>query len=510
MGNFIWIFIGTTTFVGLILFLGNLFMGEDISKKVVRKLVSFDNNLQVDLSAPGFKATWEDGMIKLRNIKIHSNSLNDVQYSFDIDTINMTFSLNKWLEGHGLIEDIDISGLAGEVNFPEDQEFVDNSFDDSYILNSFKLSDMHVMMNGKMFQKPFELNLFTCEMDRLRRPWLVYDFLNANALSGSFNGSLFTLHKRQNRYAHFAAMDDDETESNDPWKKITRVRIDQVDLSNIYTDESKLNWVSSGKAELIVDVMLPNEYSEGQNSLAVSGQTLWQKVKEEAKQLMNSKEERDAALKYVRSKIGKTETTVSPVPVPATTTTAPRDKKYVVMDFKVNMYDLKASYPRQLPYSTQTHAPYISDRDLRSLITFINDRKFGLGSASIIQSIDGTAGGDTDVSPFDEDNTFPPLKFRIVQNVQNFKYVDFPSLISLAVPDVDTSKLDEISLLSYKHTNQFVDSFMAEILSLLLLYKEETRLNLIRKYSQRSGMQIFFNNSAVGSLLLVGLGSFVI
>ncbi|QPG75599.1 hypothetical protein FOA43_002956 [Brettanomyces nanus] len=488
MGNFIWIFIGTTTFVGLIIFLGNLVMGGEINKKFVRKLITLDNNLNIDVSDPGFKATWKDGMIKFHNVKVRSNKDNNVEYVFDVNTINLTLSLNKWLDGHGLIKDMNISGLTGEIQFPDDQHFIDMSFDDSYILNGFKLNDSHIMMKGKMFKKPFELNIFTCEMEKLRRPWFLYDFLNADALSGSFNGSLFTLHKRQNRYAHFVGMDSDEHENN-PWKKITRVRINQMDLKDVFTDESKLNWITSGKAELTVDVMLPNEEMS-----EVKKGSLWERVVAGSKRVVEGSESVVAGSQSVVEKAGRT------------------TPKYVVMDFKVSLYDLRASSPKKIPRSSLTNAPYISEDDLQSLITFINDKKFGLASGSSNDEADtDRIEGDTDVSPFVGDNTIPPLKFRVVQNLQTFNYIDFPSMISLCSKPVENrSELGEKQLVSFVHTNQFIDSLMSEALSLLLLYKEETRLNLIRKYSQRSGVQIFFNNSAVGNLLLVGLGSFVI
>lgn len=522
MGNFIWIFIGTTTFVGLIIYLGNFFVGGELNKKLVQKLVTFDNNLEIDVSNPKFKATWEDGAIKFRNIKLRSKDGESSKYLFDVDTVNMTLSLNKWLDGHGLIRGIDISGLTGKLTISGHGETLDDSFDDGYVLSSFKISDSSITIDGPMFKKPFELDLFTCEMPRLRRPWLVYDFLNADALSGSFNGSLFALHKRQNRFAHFAGMDkDDETQTQSPWKKISRVRVDQVDLADIFTEDSKLNWLKSGKSELIVDMMLPQEDEEHLH-LAESSMTLWETTKEELKKMWKSPEERQ------RVKALLLRTATHPTSIENESETS---SKYVVLDFKMSLYDVKAVVPKVLPASSLTQAPYISKKDMQSLVAFINDKKFGLSSGASEmkseekieedESTTNTEVGnsateaqtattkDSDLSPFDEESTIPPLKFRIVQNLQNFRYIDFPALITLTNQD-ESRCTDAQSKMSFLHTNQLMDSMVSEAMSLLLLYKEEAKLNLMRRYGQRTGLQIFFNNSALGNLLLVGIGSLAI
>ena len=575
MGNLFWIFVGTTTFVGLLIYLGNMFIGGDINKRIVRQLVTFDNNMEIDVSNPRFRATWENGMLKFRNIKVKSKQSNEINYTFDIDTVNLTLSLNKWLDGHGLIKGIEISGLDGTVLFPQSGQLLDSSFADTYVFDSFKMSDSRIKMDGNNFKEPFELDLFTCEMGRLRRTWLMYDFLNADALSGSLNGSLFTLHKRQNRYAHFAGMDDDddsEANGTSPWKKISRIRVDQVDLSKIFTENCKVNWLTSGKAELIVDIMLPTDDDSLQD--AVSSHGLVHGLKEELKGLYSSSEERkrvkQAVGHFVRSQItalkgalGKqgsdgsqtgrsedgfekmerdSEKAAAKDELASRTFTGfgeggnvtvnslasrSAEKKYVVMDFKINMYDLKAAMPEKVPASSLTGAPYISRKDMDTLVTFINDKKYGLssGSSGLSQQSRSKAGGtgsgdsssakrdggaearDADVSPFDEENPIPPLKFRIVQNVANFQYIDFPTLITLA--DQQRSP-GEPSQMAFDHTHQLMDSLVSETLSLLLLYREEMSMYLMRRYSQRSGLQIVFNNSALGNLLLVGLGSFAI
>ncbi|GME81587.1 unnamed protein product [[Candida] boidinii] len=151
-------------------------------------------------------------------------------------------------------------------------------------------------------------------MNKLRRNWLAYDFFNSNQCTGAINGSLFTIHKRQYQLAHFNALEsfdfennsnqsynnnvinydnsaiinnginnnnnknknknksatDDNLNSNnnidinESFKKISRIRVDSLDLSLI-NKNSKFNWIQSGKVEIIADIMFPNEDIESSN-----------------------------------------------------------------------------------------------------------------------------------------------------------------------------------------------------------------------------------------------------
>ncbi|GME74569.1 unnamed protein product [Ambrosiozyma monospora] len=255
MGNFLWIFIGTTTFAGLLIYLAELFIDGSINKSILKKLITYDNKFNLDIDGDDFKMSFKDGKISFDNVVLKSNPKNNknddtdkkigaTEYKLTIDTINMTLSLGKWSEGRGLIKDVEIIGLVGDIDFKKNNEFfVDDSLCEDYEFEKLKISDLKVDFKSDNFKEPIELKVFSCDIDTVRRNWVVYDFLNANTLSGSFNGSLFTLHKRQNQYAHFREMEGEKDEN--PWKKITRLRIDPVDMSFICNDNSKFNWIQS-------------------------------------------------------------------------------------------------------------------------------------------------------------------------------------------------------------------------------------------------------------------------
>lgn len=118
---------------------------------------------------------------------------------------------------------------------------------------------------------------------------------------------------------------------------------------------------------------------------------------------------------------------------------------------------------------------------------------------------------DTDFEDQDHiRHVLPPIKFRLIQNLNDFEYVDLPSLLTFTSRGKPEEGSDEKIVKSFINTNKFIDNSMNEVFSLLLLYEEEIQTKLINMYSRRSGFEILFNNFILGNLILVGLGSFVI
>ncbi|KAG0686489.1 hypothetical protein C6P40_003960 [Pichia californica] len=650
MGNFLWIFIGTTTFIGFLLYIVNWIGDGEIEKVLLKNLLTFDNKLNIDLNEPSFKANWEDGKIKIRNLKINSE-----YYKFKISELNLTFSFNKWFDGKGLINEIEIEGLKGDVNIFKDEDeedilLLDESFNDKYEINHIKVKHSKINFNSeKYLSKPLELIIFNCDMNKLRREWIVYDFLNANTMFGSLGGSLFTLHKRQHRFAHFSGMDlhdqiddfnniqfnnnnhinnmnnnmnnsinrginrndeirnnmkDDNNNNNnnnnknynkdmsankinnenkindnemnnrknnddiyddnksnnnnnnisdDLWKKITRLRIDMLDLSFLNNKNSKLNWIESGKAEIIFDIMLPNEddidFNTTTNNNNNNNNNNSNNIGEKNFKFEFSIENMKNMIDNIYKKFNDEETPIEKM------------NKYVVIDMKIKFFNLTAKLPNELPISSLTGLPYITSKDLQSMITFINDEKFGLSSNNknkfIVENkiigidddineiefddeeedisdykdnservIDGIEYGDLTIDGNNSNNNnkeddmiddngnklkvLPAIKFRIVQNLNDFEYIDLPSLLNFSNMKKPREDCNEKIMKSFINTNKFIDNCIVEVLSLLLIYKEEIQTKLIEMYSRRSGFEILFNNFILGNLILVGLGSFVI
>ncbi|KGK34667.1 hypothetical protein JL09_g6184, partial [Pichia kudriavzevii] len=152
-----------------------------------------------------------------------------------------------------------------------------------------------------------------------------------------------------------------------------------LDLSYLNNDNSKLNWINSGKAELIFDIMLPNEDDDDEID----------KLKDD----LNFEFSVDGFKKTCETVWRKLNDDDTNEPKPSI-----EKNKYVVIDLKINYFDLSARFPQTIPCSSVTGKPYISSQQLQSLVTFINDEKFGLSSKNMsrINNIDNEDDQDED------------------------------------------------------------------------------------------------------------------
>ncbi|CDK29208.1 unnamed protein product [Kuraishia capsulata CBS 1993] len=514
MGHFAWIAIGTTTFFGLIFYaLNSIFDNNDglkdnrLAQSLLKRLISFDTNLNITFNDDTFKSSWKNGMICLDDLKVTAQ-LPSTKFDVTLDTLRLNLSFRKWSEGRGLIHDVELIGLRGDVTrIYEETGMVEEVLSSKYELKSVKIRDSYLNIQSENSQKKIKVSIFNSELPRLRLRWLTYDFFSADSCTGAIDGSLFTIHKRQDSFAHFKALDGSgakEADLNNPWKKISRLRIDQLDLSEL-DKKSKLNWIQKGKVEVTADMMLPNE--EDMEAMGSSGdRSIFGDIMSGFTSMWSDHESPETILAV-----------------------QPSSNKYVVFDIKVQFQDLKAGYPLETPTSGVTGLPYVSSDDLRSLITFINDKSLGQAMDEI---------NHNDINPFDSSDievdgvenpmteslitssssmpvmgskaSFPPIKFKLVKNLNQFEQFDPVSLVKLKSSGRSKKTADPVHSIHQDGTDEFVDSVMQEILSQMLLFKEETQSRLINNYSKRSNMEILFSNLIFGNLILVGLGAFMI
>ncbi|OBA20707.1 mitochondrial distribution and morphology protein 31 [Metschnikowia bicuspidata var. bicuspidata NRRL YB-4993] len=296
VGNAFLLVAGTTTFVLLVIFTVNPLFSQEFVARKVGELMTQNLRLQVTFEhaiVPG----WRDGKISFKKCFVSrrpeatrtfakglqadayarrqaaagaaeqpEDDGNYTQFDVTIEEINVTLSFRKWMNGTGLVDTMEIAGLRGVVdrthvhwdpaddatNYKNRYQFGD------FELNRFVMRDVLFTLRQPAGFRAFDVAIYNCELDRLRKHWLLYDLLNAASVSGSYDDSLFTIHKRQRLHD----FDDARADAHGllPWKRVTRLRVDSLGVDHLNTGlEGPFGWISSGKVDMVGDVMVPED-----------------------------------------------------------------------------------------------------------------------------------------------------------------------------------------------------------------------------------------------------------
>jgi distribution and morphology protein 31 len=297
---------------------------------------------------------------------------NYTQFDVTIDTVNVTLSFVKWWNGKGLLRDVEVKGVRGVVDRTSvhwDGEYVDprtykhehNPGD--FEIDSFKMEDLLLTIHQPGGFRPFSVSIFSCELPQLRKQWLFYDFLAANNMSGSFDGSLFTIHPRQ--IHGFAGVHPGEGPAgfggSDPWKKHNRLRIDGLKIDHLNRGvEGPFSWIYEGNVDIVADVMFPADSDE---SIAKALSDVYDRL--EATVTSNRYQD-------ILQRHPSTVDLDTPEQRAAFEEKRRRDddKRFLVMDLKVHLNDVRAAVPlftRDLSYINQAL--------IRPIVAYINSKK---------------------------------------------------------------------------------------------------------------------------------------
>ncbi|KAG4301033.1 hypothetical protein PCK1_002732 [Pneumocystis canis] len=231
--NVLWIIVGTTTFFSLLLVVVNsVFAQEYLATKIGEYLTK------------------------------ETEDTNYTQFDLTIEDINVVFSFIKWFNGTGIIKDIDIKGVRGVIDssctymqdgnlFLDPKLFRKKHQLGDFEIENFRLKNVLVTVYQSNNFRPFTINIYNCELPRLRKQWLLYDILNANTISGSYDNSLFTLHPCQTFF--------NELNEKDKTVKKTRLRIDNVNIDHLNRGiEGPFGWITHGYVDFILDFVFPD------------------------------------------------------------------------------------------------------------------------------------------------------------------------------------------------------------------------------------------------------------
>lgn len=416
LGHIVWVLVGTTTFFSLLIFsINTVFAQETVAKWIGDYLTQSAGVTVIFESA--IVPNWKNGVIAFRNVfvsrrpgqvkssvskgssdaaavaaagrqsqpSVSSNVEDDGNYTqFDVTiaNVNVTLSFVNWWNGKGLLKDVEVNGVRGvvdrtSVHWPTEDidplSYKHKHQPGDFEIESFKLEDLLLTIHQPNGFRPFSVSIYSCELPQLRKQWLFYDFLSANHMSGSFDGSLFTIHPRQvhgivSNHEQGALLGVGEPNA---WKKFSRLRIDGLKIDHLNRGvEGPFGWIYEGNVDIVADVMFPAETDDGLTKVMSDFyDQLEEAVIMNRQRFLSSSSgstpilEQSGHLSDAGGDVGTLEATQA-AEFPE------EDRRYLIMDMRIHMNDVKAA----VPLFTRDMS-YVNQALVRPIVAYINAKK---------------------------------------------------------------------------------------------------------------------------------------
>lgn len=409
LGHIVWIIVGTTTFVSLVVLTINTVVAQETLARWIGDYLTQSAGIKVVFES-AIVPKWKDGVITFNNVfvsrrpgqlksKVSKGSsmtaaaaaaaerqaiseikdsegeedTNYTQFDITIEAVNVTLSFAKWWNGKGPLKDVEVKGVRGVVDRTSvywPSEYVDprtykhehNPGD--FEIEHFKMEDLLLTIYQPNDFRPFQVSVFSCELPQLRKQWLFYDFMSANQMSGAYDGSLFNIHPHQNHSLSTTLARDQSvvpTSDTKAWKKHSRLRIDGLKIDHLNRGvEGPFGWIHEGNVDIVADIMLPADNDE---SIAKVVSDLYDRM--EATVTSNR-------YIHILERHPQTSDLNTPQQKVAFEEQQKRDadKRFLVMDLKVHLNDVRAVVP------LFTHdLSYINQALIRPIVAYMNTKK---------------------------------------------------------------------------------------------------------------------------------------
>ncbi|RDW57411.1 mitochondrial distribution and morphology protein [Aspergillus mulundensis] len=315
LGHVVWVVLGTTTFFSLLIIAINTVFAQETLAGWIGNYLTKSSGVKVVFES-AIVPKWRDGVITFKNVFVsrrpgqgtghvskgssktaaaaaaaaalsdqsaadsleqrieQEEDTNYTQFDVSIETVNVTLSFGRWINGKGLLRDVEVKGVRGVVDrrsvyWPDEprdpKSYRHEHNPGDFEIDSFKMSDLLVTVYQPNNFRPFSVSIFSCDLPQLRKQWLFYDFLSANMMSGSFDNSLFTIHPRQTHSFTGAQLDNGAEEDGKPtpWKKHSRIRIDALNIDHLNRGvQGPFGWIHEGTVDIVADIMFPADNDE--------------------------------------------------------------------------------------------------------------------------------------------------------------------------------------------------------------------------------------------------------
>lgn len=322
---------------------------------------------------------------------------NYTQFDVTIANVHVTLSFLNWWNGKGLLKDVEVSGVRGvldrtSVKWPleplDPYSYRHEHQPGDFEIESFKLDDLLLTIYQPDGFRPFSVSIYSCELPQLRKQWLFYDFLSATHMSGSFDGSLFTIHPRQ---VHGMAASRGQgviAEIGEPkaWKKFSRLRIDGLKIDHLNRGvEGPFGWIYEGNVDIVADVMFPADADESITKvMADFYDQLEEIVTSNRNRLLRNTidEERSTGenvlINFPTGHLSEASGEPQVEQNPPSKEPAPKDaqadndedRRYLIMDMRIHLNDVRAA----VPLFTKDMS-YVNQALVRPIVAYINAKK---------------------------------------------------------------------------------------------------------------------------------------
>ena len=429
LGHVIWIVVGTTTFFSLAIFAVNTVFAQETLARWVGNYLTKSSGIKVVFES-AIVPKWGDGVITFKNVfvsrrpgqgtgkvskgspetaaaaaaaadrsrdahppsqmNIDEEDTNYTQFDVSLETVNVTLSFAKWFNSRGLLQNVEVKGVRGVIDrtsvhwsgqYVDPKTYRHEHNPGDFEIDSFKMEDLLVTVYQPKGFRPFSVSIFSCDLPKLRKQYLFYDFLSANMMSGSFDDSLFTIHPRQ-MHGHTGSQVIFSTEANEgpsTWKKQSRLRIDGLNIDHLNRGvEGPFSWIHEGNVDIVADIMFPADNDE---SIVKVVSDLYDRM--EATVTSSRQTSSEDGVNIIHN-----ESSHVPMPqeVPIFSPNHHQDGKFLVMDLRVHLNDVRAA----VPIFTKDLS-YVNNALIRPIVAYINSRR-----------------------------TFIPINCRVIKHVSDF------------------------------------------------------------------------------------------
>ncbi|ORY47450.1 mitochondrial distribution and morphology protein family 31/32 [Rhizoclosmatium globosum] len=246
---------------------------EGLNRSLARRVLG-----GLSLFLPKSWVTSSDPNRRKEGIEYNQNTddvnVNWTYWDIRIKSVNVSLSLWRYLQGHGLVQACKLTGIRGvadrsHIIWPADwvptrREATPYDFD----MSDFVVQDVLVDIKNPNEFRPFSVSVYSARLERFRQQWLLYDVMCAESIVGAFDNCLFSVHKWKNEGTGGAAdaIGDgnvagamaNEGAGKDLGAEMSHLKINNLPIDHISTGVTgPFSWITSGTIDIDFHFLFP-------------------------------------------------------------------------------------------------------------------------------------------------------------------------------------------------------------------------------------------------------------